>query len=61
MGITTKLGINSNAERRNALRFISVKDSADIDLYMLSNQALSDQLCSKHKQVLHKMLEDMQD
>lgn len=61
VGVTTKLGINSTAERRNALRFISVQDSADIDLYMLTNQALSDQLCSKHKQVLHKMLEDMQD
>ena len=61
VGITTKLGISCNAERRNALRFISVDGGTSIDLYMLTNRAFSEQLCSKHKQVLQKMLEDMQD
>lgn len=61
VGMTTKISMNNNAERRNSLRFISVAGSREIGLYMLTNLNFPTQLCHKHKQVMQRMLEINQD
>lgn len=61
VGMTTKIGMNSSTERRNAFRFIPIAAGDDIGLYMLTNHQFSNSLRDKHRQALQRLLADKQD